>query len=302
RGRGFAAMRAGASAQIDGLLGDFGNPAAWNYCAHTCSFAAILVNHAEMAARDHDPSASRALLAQAFAAGATNDEDVAMAQLWADVDIGAWQAAASDGKAAAALYGADHGFMDPKFVATVQATTYQPLVAAIEAHLGEFATAHRMIDATPADCYSCVRIRGLIDGVQKNWGGAAYWFADAVKQDPSIPAAYFDWGRMLLAKGDLDGAIAKFAAAHDKGPHFADPLEMWGEALIARNRSDLALAKFEEANNDAPNWGRLHLKWGEALYWSGDKDGAKKQFAVAAKLDLSAADKAAFATWMKTLG
>jgi hypothetical protein len=37
---------------------------------------------------------------------------------------------------------------------------------------------------------------------------------------------------------------------------------------------------------------RLHLKWGEALYWSGDKDGAKKQFASASSLDLSAADKA----------
>ena len=66
---------------------------------------------------------------------------------------------------------------------------------------------------------------------------------------------------------------------------------MWGEALIARNRSDLALAKFAEADKYAPNWGRLHLKWGEALLWSGDKDGAKKQFATAAGLDLSPAEK-----------
>jgi tetratricopeptide (TPR) repeat protein len=66
---------------------------------------------------------------------------------------------------------------------------------------------------------------------------------------------------------------------------------MWGEALIARNRSDLALAKFEEANKDAPNWGRLHLKWGEALWWSGGHDAAKKQFAIAAGLDLTTAEK-----------
>ena len=65
---------------------------------------------------------------------------------------------------------------------------------------------------------------------------------------PSIPFAYAEWGAMLMAKGDLDGAIAKFEIAHAKGPHFADPLEMWGEALIAKNRSDLALAKFEEAS------------------------------------------------------
>jgi Flp pilus assembly protein TadD len=61
-----------------------------------------------------------------------------------------------------------------------------------------------------------------------------------------------------------------------------------GEALIAQNRSALALAKFAEAARYAPNWGRLHLTWGEALLWSGDKDGAKKQFALAASLFMTA--------------
>ncbi len=56
---------------------------------------------------------------------------------------------------------------------------------------------------------------------------------------------------------------------------------------MKQNRSDLALAKFAEAEKYAPNWGRLHLKWGEALMWSGDKDGAQKQFATAAMLDLT---------------
>jgi predicted negative regulator of RcsB-dependent stress response len=66
---------------------------------------------------------------------------------------------------------------------------------------------------------------------------------------------------------------------------------MWGEALIAKNRSDLALAKFEAANKYAPDWARLHLKWGEALLWSGDKDGAKKQFAIASALDMTQKEK-----------
>ena len=76
------------------------------------------------------------------------------------------------------------------------------------------------------------------------------------------------------------------------GAHFADPLEGWGEALIAKNRSDLALAKFEDANKYASNWGRLHLKWGEALFYAGQKDEAKKQFAIATTLDLSPSEKA----------
>jgi len=105
-----------------------------------------------------------------------------------------------------------------------------------------------------------------------------------------------------MEQGDLDGAIAKFESAHRKGPHFADPLEMWGEALMAKNRSDLALAKFEEADKYAPNWGRLHLKWGEALFYAGRKDEARKQFAIAANLDLSVSDKTSLARWMTPHG
>ena len=170
-----------------------------------------------------------------------------------------------------------------------------PYVAQALALSGDAGAAHALIDRTPADCGVCLRMHGRIDALEKNWAGAGYWFARAASDAPSPPFAYADWGAMLLDKGDADGAIAKFEAAHEKGPHFADALEMWGEALVAKNRSDLALAKFEEADKYAPNWGRLHLKWGEALWWSGDKDGAKRQYSVAARLDLSASDRSEFA-------
>ena len=167
-----------------------------------------------------------------------------------------------------------------------------PYVATAMAMTADFKGAHALIDQTPLDCYICLRSRAAIDAAGKNWSGADYWFARAVRAAPSVPFAYADWGAMLLAKGDYDGAIAKFTLANQKGPHFADSLEMWGEALMRKNRSDLALAKFEEANNYAPDWGRLHLKWGEALLWSGDKTGAKRQFSIASGLDLSSADRA----------
>jgi tetratricopeptide (TPR) repeat protein len=96
---------------------------------------------------------------------------------------------------------------------------------------------------------------------------------------------------MLLRKGDTNAAIVMLKAANEHGPHFADPLEMWGEALMLQNRSDLALAKFEEADKYAPNWGRLHLEWGKALRYVDRKDDARKQFAIAGRLDLSAGDK-----------
>ncbi len=182
----------------------------------------------------------------------------------------------------------------------VRLTRVWPVAAYALAATGDFAHAHALIDRTPADCYLCLRMRGNIDALQKNRSGAEYWFADAAKHAPSIPFADTDWGAMLLAKGDPNGAIEKFRDANLKSPHFADPLEMWGEALMQKNRADLALAKFEEANTYAPNWGRLHLKWGEALFYAGKKDDEKKQIAQAATLDLSQPDRAALAAWMKT--
>jgi tetratricopeptide (TPR) repeat protein len=172
---------------------------------------------------------------------------------------------------------------------------FWPFVASAMAMKGDFMGAHALIDRTPVDCSQCMRARGTIDALEKNWAGANYWFARAAKDAPTPPAAWSDWGRMLLQKGDYDGAITKLSLAHDKGPHFADALEYWGEALAKKGRSDLALAKFEEANRYAPNWGRLHLKWGEALLWSGDKAGAARQFAVATSLDLAPSERAELA-------
>ncbi len=181
------------------------------------------------------------------------------------------------------------------FSAGVLSDLVWPNLARARFETGDRAGAFALIGRTPLDCYACVDMRGNIDAAAKNWDGAAFWFAKVVRQAPSIPLAYSDWGAMLLAKGDLDGAIAKFQIANQKGPHFADPLEMWGEALIRKNRSDLALAKFAEADKYAPNWGRLHLKWGEALFWSGDKPAAAKQFDFATRLDLTPSEKSELA-------
>ena len=166
-----------------------------------------------------------------------------------------------------------------------------PYEAEALARGGRIADARALIARTRTDCDVFARARGRIEMLARDWKGAESWFALVSARSIHVPFPDTDWGQMLLAKGDLDGAIARFAIAHAKGPHFADPLEMWGEALIAKNRSDLALAKFDEANRYAPHWGRLHLKWGEALLWSGDKDGARKQFAIAASLFLTPSEQ-----------
>ena len=296
QGRGFASMRAQSSGMIGALTGDFAG--AWeDECAHDCVLAVKRISQARFAARMHDIDGSRLFMRQARAAGLRSEADYSEARYWSDAEAGQWAAAKADIEAAAAVNAKESGDLNPRYIAIGQSTHYQPLLAVAQAGAGELAAAQATIDRTPADCYDCLRARGEIAAAAKNWGAAAFWFAKAVQQAPSIPFAYSDWGRMLLAKGDHDGAIAKFAVAHQKGPHFADPLEMWGEALMLENRSDLALAKFAEAAQDAPNWGRLHLKWGEALKWSGRKAEAQKQFARAAALDLSPPERAELARW-----
>jgi len=164
-------------------------------------------------------------------------------------------------------------------------------VAIAEAKLGRFAQAEARIGSTPADCYRCLIARAQIAEQRGQHARADWWFDRAAQAGPSLPFAHAEWGLALLARGDPDGAIAKFKQAAHIGPHFADPLEFWGEALMAKNQSHLALKKLEEANKYAPNWGRLHLKWGQALAYSGKREQAKAQFARAAALDLTPSEK-----------
>ena len=200
-----------------------------------------------------------------------------------------WSAVMVQGAQAAALAQKYPGLR------TLLQTVSDPLLAFAEARQGNVASAEARISATPADCYDCLIARARVAELEGQHARADWWFARAIHEAPSIPIAYADWGQALLERGNPDSAIAKFVLANEKGPKFADPLEGWGEALMKRNRSDLALAKFTEAEKYAPNWGRLHLKWGEALGYAGQKDEAQKQFALAAGLDLSSADKAELA-------
>ena len=301
RAHGFAEMQAYALSVIARLQGDHAGKGAWN-CAHTCSYPEELLSHAQAVALQHDPTGSFRLIGAAEAAGSVDQADRAEAHFAAEATLRDWKTARADAIAGAAAYVRENSDRNPRFVATVLSVRYRPLQALAEAHLGDFAATHRTIDATPADCDTCIRVRGAIDVLETKQAAAAYWYARAVLHAPSLPFAYADWGEMLLRRGDYDAAIVKFKLANDKGPHFADPLEMCGEALMQKNRSDLALPKFEEAAKYAPNWGRLHLKWGEALTYTGQRDEAKKQIAIAGTLDLSPAEKTALAAWMKTHG
>lgn len=297
--------REDAQASIAELTGDYVTAIAWrkqfeqpdSYSPRNWLIIAITL------ATDHDPSGALLVPRSSYSTSNTyqKQQDVLFALLestW----VRTWVTAARQDWSAHVRYARllqEFGSKIPAFRTNLLPRSVWPEYAYALANLGRAPEAHALIDRTPVDCTLCVRMRGNIDTVKKNWTGAAYWFGVATKQAPSLPFGYTDWGSMLLAKGHYDDAIAKFTLANQKGPHFADPLEMWGEALMLKDRSDLALAKFENANKYAPNWGRLHMKWGEALGYVGRKDEARAQYRITSGLDLSVADKAELARDMR---
>lgn len=282
QGPGYVLIHNLATYRVATLLGDFAAAEAAE-CGATC-LPNNLSAGALYAARRHDVATARALLVSARASGQADPDESADAAYYIAMSEADGAAAVRAARAHAHKPGQAGG---EAYAAVVDRVETKPMVAIALALAGDAAGARKIADVTPVDCYPCQIARASAAVAAKDWARADFWFARAAQAAPSIPYAYTEWGRMLLRKGDLYGAIAKFETAHQKGPHFADPLEMWGEALIAKDRSGLALAKFEEANKYAPNWGRLHLKWGEALLWSGDNAGAQKQFARARRLDLA---------------
>ncbi len=160
------------------------------------------------------------------------------------------------------------------------------------AALGDRAGAERAAGILPLDCYRCVMRRGLIAARLGQSAAADRWYAEALRQGPSLPQAEAEWAAVLLKQGRVDAAIAQAAAASRKGPRFADAHEVWGEALLAKGDARAAVRKFEAAAKFAPRWGHNHLLWGEALAKLGKADEARAKWRAAATMDLTAPERA----------
>ncbi len=112
------------------------------------------------------------------------------------------------------------------------------------------------------DCY---RFRADIADRRGNWTQAQKDYTAAVALAPSLPMAYQSWGLALMRHQDYQGAIEKFQAANQHGPHWCDPLKYWGDALAAQGKYKEAIQKYAEAAQYTPHWGALELNWGQAL-------------------------------------
>ncbi len=146
---------------------------------------------------------------------------------------------------------------------------YAPALACLTAvaleHAGQRAEADRSFAlADNPDSVACRSYRGDVSELRGDWTGAQRIYAEAVAVAPDLPIAYYSWGRALAKHGDLEGASAKLALAHEHGPHWADPLKAWGDVLARSGKSSEALAKYDEALKYAPNWHALQEARGAA--------------------------------------
>jgi tetratricopeptide (TPR) repeat protein len=137
-------------------------------------------------------------------------------------------------------------------------TLDRPRSALMRARTGDIAGAEALIAATPLDCYLCLRTRGQIAATKRDWPSADRWFGEAVRQAPSLPFAYTEWGDARLARGDQEGAINLYRTAHDKSPNFPDALKGWGDALARQGKWRPALSKYDDALKTVPAWIALH--------------------------------------------
>ena len=167
-----------------------------------------------------------------------------------------------------------------------------PRLAYARARTGDLAGAQTLIATTPLDCYLCVRERARIAELSGDRPAADRWSAEARRQGPSLPFAFAERGQMLMARGDTAGAIAFYEQAIERGPRWADPQKYWGDALMAQGDEAGAIRKYRAAADRAPRWGALHLAWGRALEAQGRRDQAREKYTDAARMDLSAADRA----------
>jgi tetratricopeptide (TPR) repeat protein len=167
---------------------------------------------------------------------------------------GDWQAAIPGLEHTRALMAS--GPVDPRFVENIQKDAY-PLLAEAYARVGRASDADAVLSLLPPDVYEGWCARGRIATLRHDYAAGAKAFAEAVRQAPSIPLAYLDWGDMLAANGDLPGAIAKYTAANRLGPHWADPLKAWGDVLARQGHPREALKKYRQALERAPRWAEL---------------------------------------------
>ncbi len=295
---GFSSVMASGRNRLAYLMADYAHLERDSAAMHLTVAQALALGATAKGAL-HDGAGSARDLALARASAGSSPRDLLKAQWFAASAALDWPAALA---AAEGLMADDQSsratvtqIQARGFVVAQEMTRDRPWLALAQAMNGRLADAQATIASTPLDCYLCVRVRARIAEAGGDRAGADRWFAEAIRQGPSLAFAHLEWAEVKLARGDGDGVVAEAAKACALAPLFADASEVWGEAQLAKGDAAAAVARFQAAAARAPSWGRLHLKWGEALARLGRTGDARAQFKAAMPLYLSAPDRAELA-------
>jgi tetratricopeptide (TPR) repeat protein len=107
----------------------------------------------------------------------------------------------------------------------------------------------------------------------------------AIGLDPKFANAHNSLGNALLAKYDLDGAIAAYRKAIDLNPRYAEAHSNLGNALVAKKDVDGAITACRTAIDLDPKLAKAHNNLGIALKTKGQVDDAIACYRTAIDLD-----------------
>ncbi len=110
-------------------------------------------------------------------------------------------------------------------------------------------------------------------------------FEEAVRLEPRYPEAQNNLGIVLERQGRRDEAVARYRAAIEADPSFADAHNNLGVALASEGRLDEALPHLREAVLIRPWFARARYNLGLALSGRGELEAALHELEEAARLE-----------------
>jgi tetratricopeptide (TPR) repeat protein len=114
----------------------------------------------------------------------------------------------------------------------------------------------------------------------KDMDRAKQEFQKELELDPKNAAAHFVLGELASRNDNWDEAIAQFSEAAKLDTNFGEAYLSWGFALVKLERYQEAIAPLRIAERLTPQNPAVHYTLGTALTRTGQKDEAKKEFAI----------------------
>jgi FkbM family methyltransferase len=110
-------------------------------------------------------------------------------------------------------------------------------------------------------------------------------YLSAIRLAPNPARAHLNHGNILLAKGDLKGALDAFRTAIKHNPDYAGAYYNMGNALLGNGQIDEAVANYRRALEINPDYAEVHCVLGVALKELGHLDGAVVSFRKALEIN-----------------